>query len=966
MDSGLKRLWTRRKTKGREIRHGAEAGSLRKSQSTDLVVLSTYERRGRYTPSGQVGHGLSPITTTSSSVEPVSGDKTQPMLLGMSRPVPSPSIPGTSESGSLMSAVNRAAADAGAKAEQEYHQSTDSSSRGQRQQKVPRYIDIFSLSKANDTNPMPGYNEDVAERNLDLSRVALEGTHRQLPPSSKYAEEVAARNAYPPLRAKKTVNAPFPSSQQHFDESAPSDLSRDLSSKVSDYLSGSAGQPDHSEWSRLQLLSALQDQHSRQSNETSWQPRSPTREWPTLVQASPGPLLAHHVHYAKDFNENLGDRTIAARSTGHPSRLDQIEALRSYQLSAAELMQASRPATSRPATALSMAAGTRRNEHPLRSHSSMSNTSVKRAINLPHRTIMDLTGTDSDIFSEEPSESAYSSAPVVGQEKFETMRPVYGNTLANPPFKSDRGDLRTSSSLPTEEHGRMPEALSQNQSPAPSVSEFTVRSTPTKVPTNSELSSISTSASSAAHTGILIQPKETTGVSGSNKAHTFAHELPVPYPPVEQATSGSRDLPTDSSHIAGTRHNTEPRKQTQQEIHDKAAEVDILRTAEDDTPQDAIDTKSDCPGAGFATQSLTEEVSPPQAHTQTLPGRVPPVDFVEPGKSWGVQSRDFADAFSKPGLTSVPEDTESSGSSRAQHTRTSRYRSASHDPNTGRATLNGADPVKFSLYHSTFNEHEFAQKQADARAALIRLQESLNENFLTHPSLAAQSSKPAASKHSFSYSDGKPVAPSTIFAQVRDSPPIPAKTRFSADMATEVDRFERPVPRSYHSLTTVPDFHESRRNGHAVGVDGRKKSKQSNNVTFDGPGPSIVDQEQDVKTPLPMPPPLHMNGRRLQQLDKKPVPPSPGEVSLSSFPLPVSSPRTTMSSETTRADSTDPVMSTTGQYRAHSQQSSDDSRVLRRPTSQRSQASSTSVFIPYHMIPDRSSSIRDRSVKEEY
>jgi hypothetical protein len=39
---------------------------------------------------------------------------------------------------------------------------------------------------------------------------------------------------------------------------------------------------------------------------------------------------------------------------------------------------------------------------------------------------------------------------------------------------------------------------------------------------------------------------------------------------------------------------------------------------------------------------------------------------------------------------------------------------------------------------------------------------------------------------------------------------------------------------------------------------------------------------------------------------------------------------------------------------------------VRRPSSQHSQASSASVFsIPFHMIPDRSSSVRDRSVVEE-
>jgi hypothetical protein len=74
------------------------------------------------------------------------------------------------------------------------------------------------------------------------------------------------------------------------------------------------------------------------------------------------------------------------------------------------------------------------------------------------------------------------------------------------------------------------------------------------------------------------------------------------------------------------------------------------------------------------------------------------------------------------------------------------------------------DLPRIAIYQSTFNEAEFAQKQAEARAALIRLQESLNENFLTQTP-PSRSSRPNAPKHAFSYSDGKPVAPSTIFAQ---------------------------------------------------------------------------------------------------------------------------------------------------------------------------------------------------------
>jgi hypothetical protein len=344
-----------------------------------------------------------------------------------------------------------------------------------------------------------------------------------------------------------------------------------------------------------------------------------------------------------------------------------------------------------------------------------------------------------------------------------------------------------------------------------------------------------------------------------------------------------------------------------------------------------------------------------------------------PSGTSGVSMRDFATAATKPALTSVPEDAEVDDNDDAVSTANGvkalprRYSPRDDDTN------GHIHPPPLS--QPTFDESEFAQKQAEAREALIRLQLSLNENFLTKPSPTSRSTRSSHPKHIYSFSDGRPAAPSSIFPQVRESSPTLLDAQAAPDHSVDAERVET----SYHHMATVSqDLQDAEPRDETMMRSMSKTETKSERAghgaetDLNGPGPSIINDAP--KQPLPLPPPLHLTDHPFQprfHLPQPVVPPSPGEISLSNFPIPVSSPRQSVQRPAT-ASPTDreraiprPASQNALQYPFPSTPGMNE-RILRRQSSIRSQASSTSQFsIPYHMIPDRSSSVRDRSVMED-
>lgn len=894
------------------------------------------------------------------------------MLVGVSRPSTAPSRPGTAGSGSLMTAVNRAADSVGV-AEQDYRRSAEKYSKDQMQAKSPRSVDIFSLSKP--ASPRV-YNEDIAERNLDFSRVAQSSPRYPYRQSAKFQEDVAARNAYPPLPGD-IVDLSRSSYPIYLDDRDATVIDR-TKRPAPDQRAGQVLISDEDPFVGFSDFSPSVSQHSQahtdrhyispplRGSHSQYQLSSPTQPH----AGDPNDRVNGHFpgeKTARSFVPSYPHRQVIGSHGLHSGRSHEAarsESLRNYVLSQSELVQyrsvtsnSRRPVT-RPDENGDHAHGSDRSGRPA---SAMSNTSsVKRSINLTNRTIMDLTGDDSEVFSELSPESNYSSSPILESAKTDTMKrmhpavvspvirheplaqpnssrskDVFEGTVANVPGKGSDAHVSQTpqelvSDLPGPNKGAPSTSVTNAFSPINTVATFEPRKS---VFIDQQLmDDIARELESANLLGPIGQNPP---VSSDARQHEVSHPLQHPIPadshsavggttseslePMPNGLNGLSDGDTDPVRHKSTSNSTDVGIQDHAEARDIPA-----------TPQ-----------------------NPPII--QMTPESLHSIDFVDPSRSFGVTARDFAVNPSKPILESVPEDFEPSLQNKpkrpAQLTTTSR--TTSHDS----AHSNRKISKNLSIYQSTFDEVEFAQKQADARAALVRLQQSLNENFLTqsHPPAAKQ--PPKGPRHHSSLSDGKPVAPSSIFAQARTTSPAFTDKRHSA--ATSASSDDGRPRTSYHSLTTSLNSNMEQTST-APGTHYRRAQDRPRvQLDTNGPGPSIVNDGQDFDLP-----PISMNGQVLpRHLNQAPVPPSPGEISLSSFPIPVSSPR-----QSFRQDRESPDISR--QSGSHQSQHSNANsgampRPLRRQSSIRSQASSASAFsIPYHMIPDRSSSARDRSVLE--
>ena len=306
-------------------------------------------------------------------------------------------------------------------------------------------------------------------------------------------------------------------------------------------------------------------------------------------------------------------------------------------------------------------------------------------------------------------------------------------------------------------------------------------------------------------------------------------------------------------------------------------------------------------------------------------------------------------------------------------------------------------------YSPGFDEEGFGRKQELARAALVRLQQSLNEEFVTPPreTRKTQPRTNGVGGHTKSNTsnDGRPWAPppSSIFAQVRDS---------RRPVTSQINGYPEPRetsrPRaalSVHELVTKP----------------RSKSPPSTAMMkpilsqappgpefWDAPKRSSKGEEKELSTHLTemqrlayemkatkLAMPSNPSQQRIYEDAVSPLPRSPGEISLSSFPVPTPShsrqpstisnnasvtgqPRqhqhqhtgSTFSSFSRAAAAPSPVVSPTPESPDKQQR-----YMLTRRGSTKSEGSamtSTSQHsIPYHLIPDRGSSMGDSLVRED-
>ncbi|KAL2405782.1 hypothetical protein ABEF95_005899 [Exophiala dermatitidis] len=1055
MDIDLKKLWSRRKSKGRHVTQDSGTSRSQKSHGTDGSARHI-SQSPRIVHSGEHSFDYSipeSYPVSAAAAHPpgsIAGNPPQTGAAGIHRPSTSLSRPGTSGSDSLMSAVNRAA-DAISRSEQEYQDTANNYFKRHVRTKTPRYVDIFSLASPNSIGSSIRYNEDVAERNLDLTRVALEASRNDY-----FQEEVAMRNAYPTPPASNGIKASPPLYHDRFNDTRPKGQSEHLLNRTSN-PEAPGRYEEHAPLKDHKSLSS-NDSHHRQQRDQSWgshpvqelnPPRHQTDGSP-VPDTRPNhlPPPAGHAHANASLYDPLGiiHNPSVRLASQEPA---PTETLASDHLSATGSAPAGRsehPGFSLPGNVryTGSSTGSKGADFSLRSPSSLSHApSVKRVINLPHRKIMDLTGDDSDVFSEVNAESNYSSSPVIGHAKVDVVRRISGLAINGAPAEnansvSDSLSTNRTSTLsgevPLSVSGAVQSGPARDQPSEVLLSEVVARHFRSK----SGFSAINTVAASSPRASVVVGPLTTTMTNavvpegrGQPKAANGGHQHMA-------ECENSANQPA----IEGEPIRDEATTLKHAETRSVAGE-DGLSSRPDSTvnerllshekpngtfKQDGSQARSEQPHAANLGQ-----MSSIQDHNQGDSTEPSTVLLAAPHLSDGVITRDFADMASRSKLTSVPEGAEPCENGRPKRLADLEGKKQNHTPassiHDGQYPANHVSVPPPPMYKSTFDEAEFARKQAEARAALIRLQESLNENFLEpipapveRPSSTRSRSGISEHKQEAASKNGSAPASSVASAEVRHetaTATVPPEIKVQDDDGN-IDGVKAgpETETSYHNLATLPHADVSKNREYVELVSREKhRGKQRAEDSLDGPGPSVLDQAQTQSLPLPPSSRDHFRQPHQQQHHHHhpgPVPPSPGEVSLSHFPIPASASKQSATAapmnngvgtgngtangnivqgqagsgeqqpqppaqqgggpSTSRPHSqTHPASlafhsrqnSETGTGAGAGAGSSSRAMQMRRQSSQRSQASTASAFsIPYHLIPGRSSSIRDQSVAE--
>lgn len=776
---------------------------------------------------------------------------------------------------------------------------------------------------------MSSYNEEIAERNLD-TKISRGEQYYAYVPTSKFQEEVALRNSYQSLDLPRASE-----DKQH-------------RSWVSSGTDSSKANTPHTSW--------LQDN----SRPTSKMPPPPaTQTQPTRQQTHSAPLSSHPI--------------VASPVNG--STLD------GYHLSKAEVSQPRRPESAQQ-------------QYTDRSSSRMSTTSsITPVINLPGRTIMDLTA----------------------EEELEAVElDVKRNSGMQLAERAHLVDIRT----PSKE--KVPQVPSSAEDIMATEGSGTITPTPARVAAQAEQP--------------LTTPERKRPISSFSMVNTVAsfspsvktEQQPTVEDEVYETSSESQQRPEESA----------PRPTSVRSFHDQVTEPvmkpvppnsqlaphqaqtlknRLSTVAETDWDSEGFDTAVETPSEIPQKQVLNgvpeepkevleevpaplEEPAPPQLSTQTpsaavknihsSPESLQSVDYINPSAAFGVRARDFAVTPSKPAVSSATEDMS-----------TSKIKATTIEPHPVKAPKARTVSPPYA-----FDEEGFKRKQEQARAALIKLQQSLNEDFLPPPRTQSaprqnrmngvgqrrvQMTRTSTDPHG-------PVAPTAMF-QLPNGVEDRGRTRPSISSA-HVRGINIP-----HESNTSGTRHRDRHSRQPLQQSQPTASSRTRSDLGKGKGKereidaALFDLQRTAeeitatRLPIQHPPRSPLRERKggsnsqgifgygFGQEGNKPngvvqTPTSPGEVSLSSFPIAPSPDHARTNSLQSKprgyvalhgrgesaASDADPFVDRVGGVMAGA--------LKRRSstTSQASQMTSASQYsIPFHMIPERGSSMRDSSVKEE-
>jgi hypothetical protein len=849
---------------------------------------------------------------------------------------------------------------------------------------VKRHVDVMSFAAANGKH-LEGYNEEVAARNLNLKTLASESATTTSVTRSKYQEDVATRNAatmgyrYIPSAPTQlvpednrsnsldgdaalhgSVIAPL-ATYRHEGMSAPRKMRSVQQSSAHHSRNGSASAktstllpaiPQEVSVEDIRRTIPLLDERNQseaaQRRGEDAEPESVFTRYPSMHGKSmleDSNQTTTMLPLPKTTTRANQSRPIAntnSKEYGHPLHSNPYEAnITEYTKRGPENKRERVPPRR---------TGSKSSQHPGDDFSRRTGASSSRTssadrgrptssdnynASVGNRTFMDLTKDETERQSQyESPDTDYLESPVLAQATADTLHlhqaQLIGSTSPQHPGLVSPSD--------TEDNGASSKSLSTlNQQ-------------------SKRWSSAYSDAGSLRSEQRLAFSNVTTVSSMSPASRPVSESSPA----------------VESSRIARsrerTRHGSIPRDNTR------------LKTSDDRMTFEAGNTKPSTFYDDTPTNADYQQRNPDTAHSSemvyTSPDSLNSGDFTDPSRAFGVLTRDFASTPSRestvrhqqprqksltrtPGYQTRPEvsrQTSQPITSQEQKQTPRRHLGYEHKTSgTANTThelpiirepskspqLDHVDtPVK-ELTASYFDEAEFARKQAQARAALLRLQMSLEEQYDTSPGRPDSSTQRHVARQILDQGrkpqseDKKSSAPPTSMYYEKKEYQSRAKTNRPAPLedttkASSGYTYEKAGPNSfaqsvYSAVTIAPTSRPS--------TSGHTKSPSAGSASHSYNYANGSNTNSRSLSTLPNPP-------------LTPVLPSPAgtEVSLSSFPMPQSPEHRgrRMAGEGERP------------------------RTARMHSTKSSVASIASVYsIPHHMVPARDSSRRDAFDEED-
>jgi hypothetical protein len=871
----MRKFWERSKSRVRGDRHSSVTGSNQNPTTPSKATSDAVAKPP--VPERSAKRVVSPVTTPINE----STHRIQPVLVGISRPSIQDSRPGTA--GSIQDAINEAADKVAqsslgrgqtqnpAKTQAQTQNKTKTHSRT----KSPRYVDIFSVATS-PSSPV-SYNEDVAERNIDVKKVAEDSVEYRYVPKSKYQEEVAIRNAHGYSASLGTIDLdnPPPRDEPPRSQSAMGPAHTIPPDRIAD--SDDIRRLHHAQLAALnQPKPYMRPKSSKRNDPVSlnkdrivspapWVPNSPKNTGTTRpsIDESEQPLeksrdfiISHPVAQQYRDRQSPGTENGSAPppviSLG-PHR--RTSSLPGYKVSQSEVLRTDNEQPHGNVDRSTMSLDLDERSMSMRSTSS----SVRKLINLQHRTIMDLTGEDEEVFRNGGAASDMTNTPVVEVAQADLFRKI------NPELISTFGGFGRRDGDETV----LPQT-GQGKENTPTTSNLTTTSaTPIQQPL-STFSSINTITS--------ISPTSQSSTKPPPDATNLSPTKPGPRGLASRLSTVEEGEPeTESSRT--------PVEEPQQ-LADTPAPV-VLEEAEQPV---AVGVPSGLPPpiqASAEAIPVSKTVEPTPTASQMMPASIQSREVVEPSHAFGVTTRDFAINPAKPVQHSYrPEREPNTSAKMTQNKATVTKRATSHSIDR--------PPPDSSSSSPEFDEAKFRLKQEQARAALVKLQQSLNEEFIP-PQLVRPAKKTVArhrpmsgssnmSNDSRSMVTGRDIhdaatagsqlngiiQPRTSSQKKHDQPSSTDRTLYSTSMGT-AKQTRRQQSSQIQAQRTDREIDAA--------LDGmRRLAEEMRNPRLAPP----------VQPPPPQSSNVNRHSNSTNSTSESDILPSPGEISLSSFPQPSS------------------------------------------------------------------------------